>query len=405
VQIFGTGAGLSQDLPREYRMGGSGRRFMLGLVWMVAFIAVAGIAYFLFADHGQGDRVVFMALGGFFLLLGVPVLLAVYRTRVTLYPDAIETRGIFIVKRMERGDIAGRRYLAGGHGPPVLQLLPATPRTRGLKLPQYLLTDAVWERWFESIPDVDAKEKQAALTAFLDDPELAGSKEERLAGLANARHVAHALLWGSVAMGGWAWFYPHPYTAAIACVSLLPWICVAVAALGGRAYRLNPARNDVAADLSAPLLICGAILMLRSLLDIQVLDWQKLALASAAGTAVCALILVVFVADVRRNAGSLGITALMMAPYAFGFLSLANLYFDDSDHVRHAVRVADVRVSHDKATHYYLRLEPWGPRTEAEEVDVGREFFEKVSPGDEVCVYVHRGALAIRWFYIDRCSG
>jgi hypothetical protein len=38
------------------------------------------------------------------------------------------------------------------------------------------------------------------------------------------------------------------------------------------------------------------------------------------------------------------------------------------------------------------------------EVEVGREFYATVSPGDTVCLFVHRGALAIRWFYINRCS-
>jgi hypothetical protein len=405
VQIFGTGAGVDQDLPREYRIGGSGRRFLLGLVGIAGLLGVAGIAYFLFAADDLGNRVAFMGLGGFFVLLGVPVLLTVFRTRVILSTDAIETRGIFIVKRMERGDTAGRRRTSGGHGPPIIQLLSATPRTRGLKVPQFLATDATWDRWFESIPDIDASEKQAALKEFLDDPDHVGSNEEKLAELAVAQRVAQGLLFVSLAAGGWAWFHPHPYAIAIGCVALLPWITIAIAASRGGAYRLNPARNDVAANLSAPVLICGAVLMIRAMLDVQVVDWQRLAWVTAAGTAACALILVVFVAELRKNAGSLGLTSLLIAPYAFGLSSLANVYFDDSEGESYAVKVADTRISHDKSTHYYLRLEPWGPRTEADEVDVGREFYGQVSRGDTVCVYVHRGAFAIRWFYVDRCSG
>jgi len=384
-------------------MGGSGRRFMWGIGAFAILLGFAGIGYFLFATDELGDRVLVMALGGFFALLGLPVLASVIRTRVTLYADAIETRGMFVIKRMERADISGRRLISGGDGPSVIQLLTNTTRVRSLKLPQYIATDAAWDRWFASIPDVDAEERNAALANFLEQSDVAGSNEEKFAALEQARRNAKWLFYAALAAGGWAWFHPQPYHLSVLCLALVPWVAVAMVSAGPSVYRINLARNDVVADVSAPLMLPGMVLMLRAMLDIEILDWTSVAALSAAATAILLLILLVFLPELRKNSGSLGMAILMIAPYAYGASMIANVYFDRGEPAKHMTQVAAKRVSTDNGKFFHLKLTPWGPRAESEEVSVGREIYARVATGDSVCVYLFRGAFGVRWFEVWDC--
>jgi hypothetical protein len=398
------GADLSQELPREYRIGGWGRRYLLGIGWFSILAGLGAVWYFILVPDETGDRYAYMILGGFFSLLAIPVLASAYRTRVVLHADAVETRGIFVVKRMERGDIAGRRR-ASGDGPAMLVLVPKNTRVRSLKVPQYIATDAIWDRWFASIPDFDEDERKKALANFLKDPDLVGSDEDKLGDLALARRIAQGLLYASLIAIVWAWFYPKPYDLVLSCLAILPLTGIAVASAGGAAYRFNVARNDVAADLSPALLIPGLMLMVRAMLDISVLDWGRMCLLAAAATAVCALLLFVFLKELRQNRGSLGVAILLMAPYAFGASLLANVHLDRSVPAVHATTIVEARVDKDNGRTYHLKLAPWGARTESKEIKVGQDFYARVSPGHTVCVYLHGGALDVPWFVVGNCAG
>jgi hypothetical protein len=394
---------MRQDFPREYRIGGSGRRFMMGVGGFAFLALLAGIAYFLVADDELGNRVAAMALGGFFALLGAPVLASVVRSRVTLYDDAIESRGIFVVRRMARADIAGRRRLPQQYGPPVIQLIAQHSGQRSLKLTQYLETDAAFDSWMAGIPDRDADEARASLDALLDDAEIPGSKTEKLQGLARARRTAGGLATTSLAVGAWVWVYPHPYDLALACAAVFPWIVVGVAARGGRLYRLNPSRNEAGADLSAPLLLPGGALAIRALLDSNVLDWERMLILTLVVTVLCVLAMWLLVRELRAKASSTFLLGVLMAAYAYGGATLANVELDSGKPEVFETPVLGSHTSSGKSTTYYLNLGAWGPRTEAEDVAVSRDYFDAAVGRKTVCVYLFRGALSVRWFEVWDC--
>lgn len=394
---------MSQDFPREYRIGGSGRRFLLGVGGLAFFGGLAGVVVASVMLVDPGARYVAIGLGGFFALLGLPALASVRRTRVWLYPDAIETRGIFIRKRMERADIAGRRFDAGNEGAAVIHLLPNTTRVSLLRLPAYIATDAAWDAWFASIPDMDAEERQKSLDAYLEDPDLLGTNDEKLVQLFRAKRVANGMLYISLAIGGWGWFYPHPYEWVVLSLALMPWITVAIAATGGAAYKFDLERNQVGAELSAPIIVPALVLLCRAMLDIEVLDQARMLWIGAAGTAVCVLVMWWFVANLRDSKSGAWFAALMMAGYAYGAVVFINCRFDESEAAIHPVKVLDTRTSTGNGRYYYLQLEPWGPRSQPEDVSVVREYFEQVKRGDTVCVYLRRGALRARWFEVGNC--
>ena len=68
------------------------------------------------------------------------------------------------------------------------------------------------------------------------------------------------------------------------------------------------------------------------------------------------------------------------------------------------VTIESTYVSNGKATSYYLRLPPWGPRTEPNSIEVSETLYDTLDTGDAVCIDVRRGALSIPWFEPHDCA-
>jgi len=392
---------MNHVFPRVYRTGRAGRGFYIGLGAVAVTLSLAGAAFFLyFTDDPPASKGLFGGICGAFALMGVYLIAAAFRTCVTLASDAIEVREMFSTKRMSRDEIAGRRLLPQQYGPPLIRLVPRYTGGKSLTLIPYLKTDAAFEAWFANIPDIDAEEAQASLESMLDDAGLKGSPQEKLAELERARRLAGGIRNATLAVCAWVWFYPHPYDLAVACAALIPWVAVEIAARGGSLYRLNPKPNDVGADLSTPVILPGFALTIRALFDSQVLDWEKMLMMTIVATALCVLLLVWRVRELRESFGLFG---LLMVAYAYGVVALANFRLDDSEPTVYAVPVLGAHVSSGKTRSYYLKLGPWGPRTEPEDVDVGSEYYQRGSNRETVCVYLYRGALQMRWFEVWDC--
>jgi hypothetical protein len=395
---------LNGEFPRVYRLRRGWRNTFVGLG---AIFAVGGIVGALFAgrmsEFFAGQVVMAVVFSGF-ALLGVFTMLGMLRTRVVLHAETIELHGVFSNRSLWRPDIAGRRLMPMQYGPPVIRLVPrAESPSRPIVMPQFLETDSAFEAWVAAIPDIDAQEATAALDALLADPAIPGSEDEKLAGLARARRIAQRLRWLALGVAGWLWIYPHPYDLAVLCGVAVPWLAVIVAARGGPLYKINGKDNDASANLLAPVITPGFALLIRAMFDTQIFDWQDMLLATIAATAVIMLVMWWAMGELRASASSTAVIALLMVPYAYGALALANRELDASQPAPYVAKVLGSHISSGKTTSYYLKLGPWGPRNEAEDVDVGREYYGRGSRQETVCVYLFRGALGIRWFEVWDC--
>jgi hypothetical protein len=389
---------LKQEFPRVYRLRAGWRNTF---VILGAIFAVGGLIGAFFArqmSEFPAGQVVMAVIFLGFAVMGVCTVLGMLRTRVVLHTDSIELHGAFTERTLLRQDIGGRRRGPSGNA----CLIPNTTRAKRMLIPEYLEWDPAWDEYFASIPDVDAEEAQASLQAVLDDADLAGSRDEKVAALEHARRVAKWFLIVTFAVCLWLWIYPHPYDLAFACGALLPWIAIGLAARNGSLYRLNPSRNDAGADLSAAVLLPGCALTLRAVFDSQVLDVAKQIAVVLGVTAACAVLMIWLVRELRGTGSGL-ITGVLMIGYAYGVVALANIRLDHGEPEIFEAPVQSAHVSSGKSTNYYLKLGPWGPRKTAEDVEVGEDYYARGSRREIVCVYLYRGALRMRWFEVWDC--
>lgn len=392
------------DYPRTYLV----RLWARGLLIIVGCLAIAGgVGLYLTSARGPaGFEMPALLVIVVFVLFGVCLLAAVWRSKVVLTQDAIEVHGLFTVRRLARSEIAGRRLLRVNYGQTVTEIVPNTEGVKPLKFSSSSMqTDRVLDSWLGALPDLDARETQAFEAAIASDPELGQTPEERLAHLARARKLASAFNAVTFVVSMWGFFYPRPYSAALLTAALLPWAAILLVAKSGGLYRLDTQRNDVRPNVAAALYMPGFVLLMRAVLDVGVLDWERALIYGALAAVVMGWAALMSDPTLRaRRAAALALFALSCT-YGYGAVVLGNFELDRAPDTEYRVAVLARHVSRgSRSTTYYLTLAPWGPRTEPKDVSVSWTLYNRTPSGGTVCVHQGPGALDISWYVIRACG-
>lgn len=396
-------AALVGEWPRTYRPGGATRWLLNGLG---AVFASGGLALLAWASFGAAgaDRRPLTIAAIVSVVFGGAALLALRGARVVLWEGAIEFMGFGRRRRFQKGEIVGWRAIPLQYGQRQLVLEFRMAR-KPFKTSWFWREDEAFTAWLEALPNLDAEERARLEAELLQSKELGPSEAERTASLRTARLVARVTTGASVAAAAWAFFRPEPYALAIGVLAAIPVLVGLVLMLGRGVYSLEGERNDPRPNLAFALIAPGLVLMLRSLGDLSVIDWQRPLVWTLAAAPAAAFVLRAGDPRARRRWFVVPLFALMCAPWAWGSLTLGNAVLDGSPGEPFRAQVVDKRISSGKHTSHYLKLAPWGPVTEEDEVDVGRAAYDRIEIGDVVCPRLRPGALGFRWFRLEGCEG
>jgi hypothetical protein len=340
---------------------------------------------------------VFLAGFGIYALAGATV------ERLVLYEDAVEFVGLIKGKRrVRRNEIVGLRMIPTQHGYKVLVLELAGGK-KPVKQEWTYETDPVLDAWLAGTRNLEVEDRAKAEAELLRSPALGGNEAERARGLARARKVARVLRIVTLAICAWGWVYPRPYVPAIIALGVLPLVGLLALVVGPRlcavddGTRMSPRMAFFFAVIGP-----GLVLAMRSIRDVNVLDWKPLLLAALIGGLVIAVVIAMGERSdsklvPRRKLLALVVLTPLVTCYPWGALSLGNALLD---HERPEVFRVAVRNKSAK----YLDLDPWGPVTERKTVEVGRRLHDDVSVGEVLCVGLFPGAIGAHWYVVRRCA-
>lgn len=337
-----------------------------------------------------------------FLLLGVFLIASIFRSTLTLLPDAIVVRGMFSSRTLLRSDIAGRRLLPTQYVS-TLVLIPHSSRRKKLKIPLMFRTDPVFDAWFAAIPDRDAKEVAESQAELDADPDLGFHSQDRKQRIAEAKETAKYLNVISWALLVWGFFFPRPYALVIGALTLLPLIAVVLLIRSRGIYQIEGRRNDARPSLAVPFIFPGMVLVLRTSLDLHLLQWVPLLVADAICTVVFALIVARFDVGLRKRPWSILILLFLGAFYFYGAIAQWNSLLERSSPQTYEVTVIGKHIVGGKTTTYHLRLDAWGPLTDPDDVTVTARLYDYTAIGNTVCVHLYPGALRIPWYRVTAC--
>jgi hypothetical protein len=396
------------DYPRTYRAA-LWLRLLVSAVGVACF-ALAGALAFLLGGQARSSG----ALAGVALLVlgaaafGVWMIAVMLRSKIVLTGDAVEVHGLIRVRRLAREGLAGRRVVSLQYGQKLLVLSANDPRVRDLRISSSSIrTDAVWDAWIGTLPDLDARDAQALEAEVAANAELGQTPEERLARLGAAKKLANALNVTTYAVAAWGYIYPRPYALAMLALGVLPWIAILLVAKSSGLIRVDSRRGDPRPTLAIPVIIPGLVLMMRALMDVGVLDIERALIfaAMAAALLTWAAIMSDAAARARPWSALLLLLLLLGCAYGYGAVVLGDRLLDSSPGENFRVGVLARHVSRGRNTSYHLTLERWGPRTEPAEVRVSRDLYLQSPPGSTVCVHRGPGALGISWYDVFGCGG
>lgn len=333
------------------------------------------------------------------LMLGLLVGLRRWRTEV--FSDRIVRTFAFKVRTIEKSDVVGYRIIPQQYGLKLVRLFSLSTNEKPLDVP-FHPDDERLEGWFADISNLDEVESESLLEALEADTELGATLSERRERLAFYRKLAN---WGNGAgwaVAAWAWFKPEPYYWAVLAVAAAPWVGAVLIAYSNGRITGNPVRNDPRPQVFSLLLIPTLVLMLRALLDNNVIDWQRAIVLTLIASVLITTAATLALPKLTR--GFSAIAWLLVGALIYGGAAVvqANAIFDNSKAQRYQAIVRDKSVSSGKHTAYELSLTAWGPRP-AETVEVAKSLFDQTKVGDTVCPALSAGALGIRNFWIGRC--
>lgn len=386
--------------PQIYRSSGS---WLIGLTFCGFAMSIGGgVGAYFFATASLRTPQLRLWLIGIclcFAVFGVYCLLYLFRFKVALFPDRIEVEGVTRTVVLGRDEIRGWRLVPAS--PPILLLEPRDAGHRAVKVTQLFHPDTAFEEWVYTLPSLDRQAARASKAEIRNDIRLGATPGERVRNVAKAKRVA----WIAGAMGVvlmlWGFFWPRPYEFAILGLGLSPWIALELVRRSKGLFRIDSSRNDAHPTIASLYLFPSMVLMFRAVDDFNIMPSVAAALLSIGVGGLLFLATLRIDPSLKGKLGTKIALAVFSLAYGYGAGIEMNTMLDRSTPVTYAVPIKGKRVIDYKGKRYELQLGPWGPKTKPSELRVGRATYEPIQSGDVVILALKRGALGVKWFYIQ----
>jgi len=199
-------------------------------------------------------------------------------------------------------------------------------------------------------------------------------------------------------------FYPHPYRVVMALLVALPLIAVVLFVRKTEMYQIIDRKHDLRSRLVIPFMMPPFALFLRAMWDVSFLN--KLPLAGLCIVAGLALAQFVISADRQLRAFRVGVVTVFLVAqaYSFGAITQLDILPDRSAPQRFETQVISKSFVAGQYSSWLLHVGPWGPQSNASEIQVSRDFYQSIQPNQTICIYLRRGFLRIPWYIVRRCG-
>jgi hypothetical protein len=264
-------------------------------------------------------------------------------------------------------------------------------------------TDAAFLAWFSAFRDLDATDMHHSVAVVAANADFGATPEQRLRRLALARKVAGALGFLAAAVAIWSFLWPQPYALLMASLAALPLLALILVVLSRGLFRIF-AWTKIDAGLGMVFSLPTLAVMFRVLFDLNMVSVLPLIGAAAIGAGVFVSIITVADRKIRSQPAMLVVCGLVAGLYFFGVIGEANALLDRSPLSVIRSQIVAKHVSRGKTTTYHFTLAPWGARSDPDDASVPRDLYDRLQPGNPVCVLLHNGELGMPWFVVRGCS-
>jgi hypothetical protein len=335
------------------------------------------------------------------IAVSVLAVLEAWKRKAIIDGDEISWQGVTSKRKLGLHEIKG--YRANGE---YIVIESNVPGKKQIKISQYITRTYEIQNWLdERVPNLDVKSAFDEHKAIMADQELGWTEEQRLEKLTSAKKIANAMNWIGGGIAAWAMFFPEPYEVAVYACLAFPLIAMIVIK-SSKLIRIDQRTDSAYPSVFIGFFFPAIVLVLRAVFDFDLYEFKNLWLP---GSIVAVLFLIGLIIgssefDFQKSTGWILMVSLLLPlmAYGLGAAIFFNCYYDRSNPKVYSVAVVDKRVSSGKSSTYYLKVTPWGPELENNELTVSSELYDRVSPRDSVYIYLRPGNLNAPWYIISR---
>lgn len=334
----------------------------------------------------------------FLMVLGV---IDTIKSKLIIEKTHLISISVFKTKRLDFKDIKGIKRDQN-----YLHFIPNTTDFKKIKVSTYVGKYSQLANWADSkFNNIDFEEIVQDTAEILENEEYGRNTEEREYKLENTRKKTKTLNTVSLIIGLGTLFFPHFYKVQIIACAVLPILGLILLKSSKGLIKLDDTPNSAHPNLLGTLFTPSAALMIRALMDFNVFNYDNFWKPALLLFAILTFLLFFKSGvkyDFKKAVSYLAVLGILMfgSMYAYGFLVTTNVIFDNSYPVNYQANVIDKHISSGKSTTYYLKLDPWGPQTEIEDVSVSKQIYKTTEIGDSVMVYFNNGLYEIPYYLI-----
>jgi hypothetical protein len=324
--------------PRIYRASGG---WLVALTFGGLVLAIGGIigTWFLATEPLRNPNSRFWLIGLCLAsaILGIYCLLSTFRSRVVLFPDRIEVEELTRTAVLSREEIRGWRSTPTS--PPCFVLVPRDASRQTVKVAQVFRLDPEFAQWLYTLPCLDSEDARTSKVEIRNDTRFGATPGERMKTLAKGRRLARVLTVIASFAALWGFLYPNPYELTIVILVALPWVAVETVRRSGGLFRLDTNRNDAHPSIAFAFIFPGLVLLLRSVVDYNILQSAVVAWFSIGIGGL--LYLSAFAVDttVRAKVGTIAALLAFSLAYGYGVAIEANALLDHSPEASYMANV------------------------------------------------------------------
>jgi len=388
------------------------QEFKLARGWFYFVVIITGLlsigipigAFNIILNASAGSETAFYVMA--FLLcesLFLFLLALAVKNKVVVDEEKIVYTGVFISRTLHIGDIKGFKVDDN-----YLYFFPQTKRLKKIKVSTYFGRFQELILWAKiHCRDLDQEQFEEDQGEILGNENYGDSVDERLNQLAKAKSFTRVYTGISLVIAFATILFPNLfYEAQIVLCAIIPLVTVLIPRFSKGLIKLFEKKGSAFPNVTGAFLLPPIALMLRSLTDFTLLDYNALWLPC--GIVFSLFSLLVFSDayskyDFSKPIGYFGVLGVLIisAAYSYGVVGTSNATFDNSVPNLFKAEVLDKRKSSGKTTTYYLELSPWGPQTEIEDVHVSSRVYGYYSVGDTAYVYYSQGLFGVSYFIVQ----
>ncbi|CAL78917.1 hypothetical protein; putative membrane protein [Bradyrhizobium sp. ORS 278] len=217
-----------------------------------------------------------------------------------------------------------------------------------------------------------------------------------------AQRIALGFTIAAIGLAGWSLFPSFPAGQLIAVITVIPLLALGLTLRFPGRFRIGLG-SGYGANLGTGCIVAAGTLAARTLSDINLVSWLPITAFAIAVAVVFLIVAARFETQLRRRGWRLLLAAVFVAAYAFGTLGQFNAALDRSAPALLRSRVLAKHLGHSRLAMHQVTLDAWGPFAAATDAHVPQALYERLQPGDTVCLRLGDGAFRMAWFTVTAC--